>query len=325
MHKKAIIITGSSGEIGKNLINYFINNSSDKIIALDLNQSNKEDRNVTFIKGDILDNNLLKKISDEYYIHEIYHLAAILSSKAAKNPKLSTSVNVDGTINMFNIALKQNLEFGDLVKFFFPSSIAVYGESQKTKLKNLEFMNCNPITVYGQNKLYCENIGVALNDYGNELNQKIDFRCIRFPGIISANTLPTGGTSDYIPEMIHRGLSKVHYDCFVSEDSILPFITMPDAIDAIIKIMITEKRKLTKCVYNITSFSPEINEICNRIMKLNKNFILTFSIDKMKQKIVDSWPQYIDDSLAKKDWDWQPNHNLDKAFSDYLIPNLWKE
>ena len=121
-----------------------------------------------------------------------------------------------------------------------------------------------------------------MNNYGNELNQKIDFRCIRFPGIISANTLPTGGTSDYVPEMIHRGLSKVHYDCFVRKDSILPFITMPDAIDAIIQIMITEKIKLTECVYNITSFSPEINEICNRIMKLNKNFTLTFSIDKMK-------------------------------------------
>ena len=322
MKTKVSIITGASGEIGQNLIAYFTKSSKKKIIALDLNKSNN---NIyKFIEGSILDKNILNQINNEYIVEEIFHLAAILSTKAEKDKNLAESVNVQGTINLLNLASSQYFTNHITTKFFFPSSIAVYNITNNNQNAINELNYCNPKTVYGQHKLLCENLGTAIDIYGNQQKAKIDFRCIRFPGIISANSMPTGGTSDYAPEMIHHAFQQKNYTCFVNANSCLPFIVMPDAIKAIIKIMSIEKNKLNQNVYNITSFNPEVSDLFNIIKSKFPEFKLNYNIDKMRQKIVDGWPNDIDDSAAKNDWGWKAQYNLKDAFNNYITPKLKK-
>ena len=325
MKNEISIITGALGEIGKNLIPYFSKFNNKKIVALDLNKPNKKINVFEFIRGSILDVNLLEQINKKYIIREIFHLAAVLSTKAEKNKALAQEVNINGTTNLFKLALSQYSINNIKTKIFFPSSIAVYNVG--SKINNLrqhinEAGYCNPKTVYGQHKLYCENLGVALNDYGNEQKARIDFRCIRFPGIISTNSIPTGGTSDYAPEMIHHAFNKTDYTCFVNAESCLPFIVMPDAINAIIKIMDIQKKDLNGSVYNITSFSPTVSNLFDILKNKFPKFKLNYNIDKMRQSMVDGWPSYIDDSLAKNDWNWEAEYNLKKAFNNYIIPNF---
>jgi len=327
MKEKVTIITGSSGEIGQNLISYYSKIQNKKIIAIDLEKFDGYDKTFQFIKGSVLDENLLGDLSNKYIIDEIYHLAAILSTKAEKKPQLAEKVNINGTMNIFNIALNQNLKNKIITKVFFPSSIAVYKINTKLKPNNNlinEDLYCNPKTIYGQHKLFCENIGIALDKYGNELKLKIDFRCIRFPGIISANTLPTGGTSDYAPEMIHSAFKQKMYTSFANQKSCLPFVVMPDAINSIISIMKCKKNKLNKNVYNITSFSPTILDFYKILKDKFPRFLLNYKIDKKRQEIINSWPNYIDDTQAKNDWGWEPVFNLEAAFKNYIYPQLKK-
>ena len=324
MAKKFILITGASGEIGENLIHHFSNNDNNMVIALDLKSPLNNNKIHKFYKGSILDDSLLNQINNKYTFDEIYHLAAILSTKAEKNPDLAKKVNINGTKNIFDLGLHQSLKQSKIIKLFFPSSIAVYNlksANEKNEFIN-EHMLCNPNTIYGQNKLFCENLGKALDKYGNENNIHIDFRCIRFPGIISSNTCPTGGTSDYAPEMINAAKLSNPYKCFVSENSKIPFVVMPDAINAIINLMSCNKKKLKSNVYNITSFSPTVKEFYNEIILYNNNFTLTYNINKDRQKIIDSWPGFLNDSLAKNEWGWEPEYNFKNSFKNYLFYNI---
>ena len=324
MKEKVTIITGISGEIGQNLIEYFSENTNKKIIGIDLDNSKQNSQIFKFINASILDQTILDQIANDYIVEEIYHLAAILSTKAEKNPELAQKVNINGTINMFNLALYQNSKHNIFTKFFFPSSIAVYqvNQSDDSSLFVKEQMLCNPKTIYGQHKLFCENLGASYDQNGNELNLKIDFRCIRFPGIISANSMPTGGTSDYAPEMIHNAFKKKKYSCFVNKTSVLPFIVMPDAIQSIIHIMNSNKKNLTQNIYNITSFSPTVLDILNEIKNECPDFKIDYKINKQRQDIVNNWPNFIDDSKAKNDWNWLPEYDLTSAFKNYLTPKL---
>ena len=324
MKEKITLITGASGEIGQNLISEFSKSSRKKIIAIDLNKLSTSNSIYSFYESSILDDSLLSNLNDNYIIEEIYHLAAILSTKAEKNPKIAEEVNIKGTLNLFNLALSQNIKNKVLTKFFFPSSIAVYNINtcdNKSKLIT-ENSYCNPRTIYGKHKLFCENSGIAFDIYGNEINAHIDFRCIRFPGIISANSMPTGGTSDYAPELIHRAFKNTTYQCFVKDYTCLPFMVMPDAVNAIIKIMQIDKEKLKKNVYNIQAFNPTVNELYEIIKLKFPKFKLSYSIDEMRQLIVDSWPNFVDDCKAKEDWGWKPMYNLENAFKKYLEPIL---
>jgi len=323
MKEKVSIITGASGEIGQNLIARFEKIKGKKIIALDLNSPNKKLNFYKFIKGSILDSKIINELAENYIIEEIFHLAAVLSTKAEKNPELATQVNINGTLHLLNLALLQNMKYEIITKFFFPSSIAVYNTNAKNKTID-ENSCCNPKTTYGKHKLFCENLGTAFDLYGNEQNLKIDFRCIRFPGIISANTIPTGGTSDYAPQMIHSAFNKKNYTCFVNKNTCLPFIVMPDVIDSIIQLMNKNKKSLKKTVYNITSFSPTILNLLDIIKTQYPNFKLIYNIDEMRQSIVDSWPDNIDDKNAKNDWNWKPKYDLITAFNNYIIPKLGK-
>ena len=315
MNKKVILITGSNGEIGKSLIHKLSKNNT--IIALDLYHNSKS--NVEEIEGSILDNTILNKINNKYKLSEIYHLAAILSTKAQKNPSLSNKVNYNGTINLLELAKLQSTKYRNPIKFFFPSSIAVYNMLNKNSNNSIneKYIANSPITEYGKAKLKCEKI--AIKKY---LKNGVDFRCIRFPGIISANSKPTGGTSDYAPEMIHAAFLNKSYNCFVNNKTILPFITMPDAIQAIIKLMNTSQENIKSKIYNVTSFSPRVSELENKIKEYFPKFKLSYDIDNNRQKIVDSWPNFINDSLAKEEWNWSSDLTFDNFFIDYINPNL---
>jgi threonine 3-dehydrogenase len=151
----------------------------------------------------------------------------------------------------------------------------------------------------------------------------VDFRAVRFPGLISALTVPTGGTSDYAPEMIHAAAKGEPYACFVREDTRIPFMAMPDAVTALLQLAHAPQEVLTRSVYNVRAFSLTAGQIRDRVLQAFPTAQISFDqTDKKRQAIVDSWPADIDDSAARQDWGWRPEYNADKAFNEYLIPQI---
>ena len=333
MRKSAILITGANGEMGHGLITALHKQNNVNIVALDLNPL---DDSISMLAneeliGNILDQGLIEQLNGEYEFDTIYHLAALLSTRAEFSPRAAHDVNVGGTLNLLNLAIEQGRSRGKAVKFFFPSSIAVYGFSGLDEknavgpLKEDSFRN--PTTMYGCNKLYCEHLGnYYTNNYqrlGTEKHQRyIDFRSIRFPGIISSKTIPTGGPSDYIPEMLHAAAKGEPYKCFVREDTQLPFMTMPDAISAISTLMDAPAENISRTVYNIRSFAPTAEEFRQKVLEFFPNAEIGFEVTEKRQKMVDSWPADTNDSMAKNDWNWKPTHDIDSGMKDYLIPDL---
>ena len=335
MHKPAILITGASGEIGTKLIESLKDNKDIQIITLDLNKLDSSISQLVTneITGNILDTDLLDQLNGEYQFKTIYHLAALLSTRAEFAPMAAHDVNVGGTLNLLNLALEQGRSQGIIVKFFFPSSIAVYGLQNIGEKKSAgiitEHSFLNPVTMYGCNKLYCEHLGNYYSKYFQQLGVEqhsifIDFRSIRFPGIISSKTIPTGGTSDYIPEMLHAAAKKKPYKCFVRPDSQIPFITMLDAVQAIESLMKAPMNNLTKTTYNIRAFAPTAEEFRKKILNEFPEAIIEYNINEKRQTMVDSWPSDTNDAAARTDWDWDPKHNLEEALSEYLIPDIRK-
>lgn len=333
MREEVVLITGANGEIGHGLIDHLAKKGS-TIVALDLNPLDdvlKTKVTKAFI-GNILDQELLAKVFSEYQFRTIYHLASILSTKAEHNPELAHKINVEGTLNLLTLAKKQARETGKSVKFIYPSSIAAYGlPSLEVKMKAGKVQECefsNPTTMYGINKLYCENLGRYFRCHYRQLTEvcdpeaTVDFRALRFPGLISAQTVPTGGTSDYGPEMLHAAAKGAEYNCFVRPDAVLPFMVMPDAVKSLIMLETADRDRLTQTVYNVTSFNPTAQEIYDITVSAFPQAKIKFAPDRERQGIVDSWPADIDDSAARKDWDWQPDYDLTRSFEEYLIPAI---
>jgi threonine 3-dehydrogenase len=333
MRDKVILITGANGEIGHGLITKIGQAKRAKIVALDLKPL---DDNLTsycerFIQGDILDNMLLGRLMAEYEITSIFHLASLLSTKSEYTPETAHKVNVEGTINLLRLGVELAQWQGDSVKFIYPSSIAVYGlPNVETKIREgkiKEYQWCTPITMYGCNKIYCEHLGRYYSRYYRQLAKdrsmnSIDFRCIRFPGLISADTIPTGGTSDYGPEMLHNAAQNKPYDCFVRADTQIPFMAMPDAIKALLLLEDAPKSSLTQLSYNVTSFSPSAEEIRRYVLTAFPKAEINYQIHTNRQNIVDSWPIDVDDSPARKDWGWDPEYDISRSFNEYLIPAI---
>ncbi len=335
MESTTILITGANGEIGHGLIPE-LSRMGKKIITLDIKELDEALKPFVYktIVADILNKNALETIFREYKITTIFHLAAILSTSGEKSPDKAHEVNVNGTFNLLEAAQKAMSHQKGIVKFIFPSTIAVYGipnlktKMQNPKVKEEEFNT--PITMYGINKLYCERLGIYYSKYykllDNTFTHFIDFRCIRFPGIISAVTIPSGGTSDFASEMIHSAAKGKPYQCFVREDTQIPFMVMPDAIKALLQILKIDKDKLSQNIYNVSAFSVSASQISKLVKDSFPNYKISYKIDPGRQRIVDSWPADIDDSKAKKDWGWTPNYNTPKkAFSKYLIPEIKKQ
>ncbi|NQV29832.1 MAG: NAD-dependent epimerase/dehydratase family protein [Candidatus Marinimicrobia bacterium] len=333
MRKSVILISGVNGEIGHGLVRSLADQGIQNLVGIDLSMADEFVLNRTqdCLIGNILDRNLLERINAQYEIEAIYHMAALLSTRAEFSPVIAHEVNVDGTLNLLDLAMEQAQSRGGSVKFFFPSSIAVYGlPSLQDKIKAGAIREDDfryPQTMYGCNKLYCESLGDYYSHYYKRLSAHdsaglVDFRSIRFPGIISAQTLPAGGTSDYAPEMIHAAAKGEHYDCFVREDATIPFMTMSDAIMAIEQLMAAPKAKLTKSVYNIKAFNPSAGTFFAIVKRYFPAADVRFVINDNRQAIIDSWPADVNDEQARKDWGWSPTHDLEKAFSEYLIPEI---
>jgi nucleoside-diphosphate-sugar epimerase len=331
MRKKGILITGAAGEIGDALITALAGQTADNIITLDLRPLPPEvGHKVIQIQGDLMDQGLLSRLVSEYEIATIYHLAALLSTRSEFTPEAAHRVNVEGTMHLLQLASEQSQWRGEPVLFIFPSSIAAYGMPDleiKAAFPRVREWEWNyPRTMYGCNKLYCELLGTYYSQHFRQLAADrpvmVDFRSVRFPGLISAFTVPSGGTSDYGPEMLHAAAKGEPYACFVREDACIPFMAMPDAVTALLKLANAPAASLTRRVYNVTSFSLTAAEFRDRVLKAFPYAQIGFKPDLKRQGIVDSWPADLNDNDARRDWGWLPEYGIDRAFDEYLVPNI---
>jgi nucleoside-diphosphate-sugar epimerase len=333
MPDRTILITGACGEIGQALIEDLSEDPQTTIISLDLKPLPEHlEGKSTHIQADLLDKTSLRKVEEDNSFQEIYHLAAVLSTKAEQNPYLAHQVNTCITIDLLDLAARQSQTSNTPVKFLFPSSIAVYGlpdiqtKSAAPPVKETEWTD--PTTMYGCSKLYCEKVGTYYSDHYQQLSDpipiRIDFRAIRFPGIISAFTIPSGGTSDFGPEMIHYAAQGKPYRCFVRPDVRIPFMVMPDAVRSLIKLSQAPLEKLTRRVYNVTSFSYSAEDFQKLTESGFPKAEITYQPDHARQEIVDSWPADIDDQAARIDWGWRPEFDAEDACKNYLLKNIRK-
>ncbi len=333
--KQVVVITGAGGEVGNGLVHRLAKSSHYDILALDLKEldDSTASKCQARIIGDVLDTRLLERLVSEYEIHAIFHLAALLSTRAEFTPETAHEVNVRGTLNLLKLAIEQSRWHGRRVKFLFPSSIAVYGlggRDDKERAGAVEESSYTmPTTMYGCNKLYCEHLGRYYARHYRQLavegeKRGVDFRAIRFPGLISAFTVPHGGTSDFAPEMIHAAAQGKPYACFVRGDTRIPFMAMPDAIDALMQLMEAPLEQLSRHVYNITAFSPTADEFARLVRTAFDGAQIDFVPDERRQSIVDTWPADVDDLRARQDWGFAPQYDLKRTFDEYLVPNIRK-
>ena len=335
MRKPVVLITGAGGEIGHGLIERLSERRDRAIVTLDVSPlepaiARKVDREIT---GSILDKVALDRILAEYQVELVIHLAALLSTRSEFTPVMAHQVNVEGTLNLLEFAQHEAESHGRPVVFIYPSSIAAYGlpslgaKRQAGRVKEDEWTH--PTTMYGCNKLYCEQLGTYYARHYKQLaaetaSGKVDFRSVRFPGLISALTVPSGGTSDYAPEMIHAAAKGEPYACFVRPDTRIPFMAMPDGVDALLALASAPRGALTRTAYNVAAFNPSADEVREVVVQAFPSAEITWDNDVKRQGIVDSWPEDVDDSAARRDWGFAPRYDFTRAFSEYLIPTIRK-
>lgn len=307
MKDKNILIIGAGGQIGTVLLEKLRSlYGAEKIFATDI----KENVDKQIVGLDVLDKKLLSNFIKEHNIDVIFHLAAILSAKGEQNPKRAWEINMGGLFNVLELSVEHKV-----TKVFYPSTIAVFGE--EIPLQNTpNQVPLIPSTVYGISKVAGELWAKYFYDkYG------LDVRSVRYPGVIGYQSLPGGGTTDYAVEIFHAEAKGETFQCFLSENTTLPMIYMDDCIDATINLMNAPKENITiRTSYNLAgvSFSPK--ELADEILKNNPNFTIIYQPD-FRQQIAESWPQSIDDSLAKKDWGWSPKFGL-KEMVDVMMEHV---
>jgi nucleoside-diphosphate-sugar epimerase len=333
MRKPVVLITGAGGEIGHGLIERLSAQGDRAIVTLDISRldpsiASKVDREVT---GSILDHQLLERLIAEFEVDRVFHLAALLSTRSEFTAVTAHQVNVEGTLALLEFAQHEAESHGRPVVFIYPSSIAAYGlpdlstKRRAGRVQEDQFLH--PTTMYGCNKLYCEMLGDYYARHYKQLaaeaaSGRVDFRCIRFPGLISAVTVPSGGTSDYAPEMIHAAAKGEPYACFVRPDTRIPFMAMPDGVDALLTLASAPRERLRRTAYNVGAFNPSAEEVRDVVVRAFPGAAVTWDTDAKRQGIVDSWPADVDDSAARADWGFAPVYDFTRAFSDYLIPTI---
>ncbi len=331
MRKPVVLITGAGGEIGHALVTRLAA-ADTSIVTLDVNPLDPVLGRLVrreFL-GSVTDRGLLERVMAEFEIDRIFHLAALLSSRAEFTPVTAHQVNVEGTLTLLEFAQREGESHGRTVVFVYPSSIAVYGlPDVATKVhagRVTEDQFGHPTTMYGCNKLYCEELGRYYTRHYKQLSvdvtPHVDFRAVRFPGLISATTLPAGGTSDYASEMIHAAARGEPYECFVRPDTTIPFMAMPDASDTLLSIAAAPRERLTRTAYNVAAFSRSAADIRGTVQAAFPRAAITYKMDGKRQGIVDSWPADIDDAAARADWGFRPAFDFDRAFREYLIPTI---
>ena len=331
MRKPVVLVTGAGGEIGHALVTRLAA-SDTAIITLDLNPLDATLARLVRreFAGSITDKALLSRILAEFEIDCVFHLAALLSTRAEFTPTTAHHVNVEGTLNLLEFAQRQGESHGRNVVFVYPSSIAVYGlptlDAKVGAGRVREDQFAHPITMYGCNKLYCEELGRYYSRHYKQLSvdvvPHVDFRSVRFPGLISATTMPSGGTSDFASEMVHAAARGEPYDCFVRPDTTIPFMAMPDASAVLQALAAAPRDALTRTAYNVRAFSRSAAQLRDTVLHAFPEARIGYKIDAKRQGIVDSWPSDVDDSAARKDWGFGPLYDFDRAFHDYVLPTI---
>jgi nucleoside-diphosphate-sugar epimerase len=310
-----VLVIGSSGQIGSELVVELRSNyGGSNVIASDIVASNQTIMDSgPFEILDVTDSNRLHEIVKKYDVTHVYLLAAILSANAEKKPKLSWDLNMKSLFNVLDLAKDKIIK-----KVFWPSSIAVFGPNTE-KIKTQQYTITEPNTVYGISKLagerWCEY-------YFNKYN--VDVVSLRYPGLIGWKSNPGGGTTDYAVHIFHEAIKNKKYTSFLTRDTTLPMMYMADAIKATLKIMQADSDKIKiRSSYNIAgcSFSPE--ELANEIQSYIPDFKISYNKD-YRQEIADSWPDSLEDSLAKDHWGWQAKYNMQKLVKE-MIENLNKK
>ena len=306
---KKILVTGASGQIGIELTAALREKyGTENVMAIDIRETEIA-KSGPFKICNILDFNKYKKIVIDNNIGTVYHLAAILSATGEKNPKLCFDVNMNGLQNVLEVAK----EFDQ--KIFCPSSIAVFGPDVP-KENTPQDVALNPTTVYGLTKVAGE---LLCDYYFNKYN--VDVRGIRYPGLISWKNKPSGGTTDYAVEIYFGATENEQYECFVSEDTRLPMMYMPDAIRGTLELMGAPLDSLKNhSNYNLSGMSFSAAELADAIQKIVPDFKCTFKPD-YRQKIADSWPISIDDEPAREEWGWKPSFDITSMTKD-MMKNL---
>ncbi len=319
----ATLITGAAGEIGQALLHRLVEGRSEPVVTVDLRPLSGADPEIhrEHFEGNILDPALWETLLERYRPSRIFHLAAILSTRAESVPVLAHQVNADGAARV--VAMAADLATpGDPIRFVFPSSIAVYGlPSQEAKdaagpVGEDDWLD--PATLYGAQKLYVERLGATVERRSSGL----DFRAVRLPGLISSDTLPQGGTSDWAPELIHAAARGEPYGCFVKPGARLPFCAMPDAVEGILRLASCEKSALTRTAYNLGGPSLSAAEIIARVTRDFPELAVFFERDEARDRIVASWPAAVDDAAARRDFRFDPVYDAETLFSRYLIPGI---
>jgi len=309
---KNILVIGANGQIGTDLVTALRQKyTPQQVIASDIKIPETPDKYFKLL--DATDYEAVKSVLETYQIDEVYLMAAILSAKAETIPNKAWNLNMNILFNALELA-----KDGHIKKLFWPSSIAVFGP-HTPRINTPQYTVTDPNTVYGISKL----AGERWIEYYNE-HFGTDVRSVRYPGVISWKTLPGGGTTDYAVEIFYKALKDKHYTCFLKANTRLPMMYMPDAIEATVKIMETDKDKIRiKNSYNVAGVSFTPAELAKAIQKYIPEFSIDYQPD-FRQAIADSWPASIDDSEAAKDWQWQHRYNLDVMVKD-MLQNLNKK
>lgn len=311
MKASTILIVGANGQLGSVLADALrATIGEDQVVASDIRMAKASSGPFELLN--ILDKEQLHRLVRKYRVTEIYQLAAILSAKGEENPKLAWDINMNGLFNVLEVAKEEGL------KVFFPSSIAVFG-SHTPRRQTPQDTIIHPETIYGISKAAGENwCQYYFLKYG------VDVRSLRYPGVIGYQSMPGGGTTDYAVDIYHSAVKEEAFSCFLKPDTRLPMIYMADAIRATLELMSAPAEQITvRTSYNLASMSFTPAEVYESIRKHFPDFAITYAPD-FRQKIAESWSETIDDSNARRDWNWQPEYDLESMTVD-MIYHLRKQ
>lgn len=314
------LVTGSAGEIGTALVRELSKRGA--VVTTDLRAAPETPTGLLeHFEGDILDERIWSAFSSRYRPAAVFHLAAVLSTRAESVPETAHRVNVEGAARLLRLGVQQATP-AEPVRFLFPSSIAVYGLRSRLHKAAAgavsEDEHLEPATLYGAQKLYIERLGAAME----REHPGLDFRAIRFPGLISCDTLPQGGTSDWAPELLHAAARGEPCAFFVRGDARLPFCAMPDAVRGFIALADADKAALCRTAYNLGGPSYSADEIVARVRRDFPDAEVRTTLDEARDRIVASWPGAVDDAAARRDFGWAPQHERETLFSRYLVPGI---
>ena len=303
-----ILVTGAAGQIGSELVLALRKRYGEKnVVATDKAVTRAQVIPGVLEQLDVMHLSSVERALRSHQVDTVYHLAAILSAVGEANPDLAWDINMGGLKNVLDASVRQGVR-----RVFWPSSIGVFGPDAP-KMSAPQDTALNPTTMYGVTKVS----GELLCEY-YFLKHALDVRSVRYPGLISSEAKPGGGTTDYAVEIFYSALQSGQYNCFLSEGTVLPMMYMPDALHAAMEIMEAETRRVKlHRGYNIAAMSFSAGELAAEITKHLPDFRVTYSPDS-RQAIADSWPRSIDDSVARKDWGWKEEHDLPSMVTDML-------